>query len=504
MANSDKRQAALDAVQDILKARLASAMGQAGMPKMPGMGGEIDLDIDPELDTPEANSPQGGGNVEINDPDDVLGQKKNKQKQQSQSGGSQQQKQKQSGSSGQENSGGSSGGDSGDEGDEDDEGDTRDEGDEGNTGDTQSDKSSKGKNSSSKQSRNSSSSGNDSGDENGEDGKPEQLKKSDEYVKDWNDAIDKFDNDETSDEELDQQLKDKGNSKGTKDAVSAIKASRIRKLEIDPSTDERLKMPKNSEIKQFDDSDDENEETEVERQTRVDKIQQEFNDAEQVQKDLQDIETDIAIKKGDAMRAQKKEIDRVTKKGQLMDFKNFGVDLFKAVKSQLTQSKTPDDSYDRVNPTYAGSDLLMPGQAYNDKYEKPVINVYFDQSGSWGEGEIKKGIDALSSVRRFEAQHKIKINLFYFADHLHDNPREARWEGGTGGFDEVVKHARDSGANNVIILTDSDIERQTNWSRTPRVQVKGCVWYLWKNGSRSITAPEYLSGLRDTYQYNLQ
>ena len=32
MANSDKRQAALDAVQDILKARLASTMGQAGMP----------------------------------------------------------------------------------------------------------------------------------------------------------------------------------------------------------------------------------------------------------------------------------------------------------------------------------------------------------------------------------------------------------------------------------------------------------------------------------------
>ena len=50
MANSDKRQAALDAVQDILKARLASAMGQAGMPEMPGMGGEIDLDIDLSFD----------------------------------------------------------------------------------------------------------------------------------------------------------------------------------------------------------------------------------------------------------------------------------------------------------------------------------------------------------------------------------------------------------------------------------------------------------------------
>lgn len=499
MANSDKRQAALDAVQDILKARLASAMGQAGMPGGMGQGGEHDVDVDPELNTPEATGPQGSSNIEINDPDDVLGQKKNRQQQQLQSGGSQKQQQKQSDSSGSGNSNGSSGGDSGDDESED----------SGDSGSSQGGSSKGGKNKGSKQSSGSSSGGDAEDDEadegkDGENEKPEQLRKSDEYVKDWNDAIDKFDNDETSDSELDKQIKDKDNSKGTKEACAAIKSSRIRKLEIDPSTDERLKMPKNSEVKQFDDSDDEGEETEAERQTRVDKIQKEFDDAEQVQKDLQDIETDIAIKKGDAMRAQKKEIDRVARKGQLMDFQNFGVDLFKSVKSQLAQSRTPDDSYERVNPIYAGSDLLMPGQQYNDKYEKPVINVYFDQSGSWGEGEIKKGIDALSSIRRFEAQHKIKINLFYFADHLHDKAQDARWEGGTSGFDEVVKHVRDSGANNVIILTDSDIEHQTRWNRTPKVQVKGCVWYLWKNGSRSITAPEYLSGLRDTYQYNLQ
>lgn len=220
-------------------------------------------------------------------------------------------------------------------------------------------------------------------------------------------------------------------------------------------------MPKNSESKTFDDEDEEGE-SEDEQSARVNKIQQDFNDTTQVQKDLQDIETDIAIKKGDAMRAKSKELDRIARKGQLMDFKNFGVDLFKAINSQLKQSNTPEDSYSRINPTYAGSDLLMPGQAYNDKYEKPVINVYFDQSGSWGTADVQKGIDALSSIRRFETQHKIKINLFYFADHLHDNQRDALYEGSTHGFGEVVRHVRDSGANNVIILTDSDVEHQTN------------------------------------------
>ena len=501
MANSDKRQAALDAVQDILKARLAGQMGGMGGQ---GQGGEFDIDIDPDLDIPEANLPgSNGGNMEINDPDGVLDKKKQQKKQQ----------QKQS------DGGGQGGGSSDNENKEDDFGDNK--GDNKDQDGQSGKQSAKGSNKSGKQSgggsSGESSNGNDeAGDEEGsgsssdkednenhddKDGMGNSLKKSDEYVKDWNDAIDKYDNDETSDEELESQMSDSKNPQGKKDACAAIRTSRDRKLEIDPSMDKRLKMPKNSEEKAFEDSDDD--ETEEERQSRVDKINKELNDTAQVQKDLQDIETDIAIKKGDTMRAKQKEIDKVARKGQLMDFKDFGVDIFKTIKSQLAQAKTPDDSYNRPNPTYAGSDLLMPGQEYNDKYEKPVINVYFDQSGSWGESDIKKGIDALSSIRRFEVQKKIKINLFYFADHLHDNPRDAQWEGGTSGFDEVVKHVRDSGANNVIILTDSDIEHQTDWHRTPKVQVKGCVWYLWKRGSRSWRAPEYLSGLRDTYQYNL-
>jgi hypothetical protein len=56
---------------------------------------------------------------------------------------------------------------------------------------------------------------------------------------------------------------------------------------------------------------------------------------------------------------------------------------------------------------------------------------------------------------------------------------------------------------NAIILTDSDIQGQTDWSQQPTVSIPGCVWYLWKSGSRSRSAPKHLKGARGTFQYEL-
>ena len=172
MANSDKRQAALDAVQDILKAKRAAA---AGMPEMAGIGGqgaEVDIDIDPGVDMPEVNIPQGGGNVEINDPGDVLGQmkKRRKQQQQPQPG----QPGASSGGKGEEGEEGYPGSGSG-------EGDYPDSGEEGGY-----QRPGTGENGGGHYSPGGKSDGGKSGgpQQPGVDDRPEQLKKSDEYVKD--------------------------------------------------------------------------------------------------------------------------------------------------------------------------------------------------------------------------------------------------------------------------------------------------------------------------------
>jgi hypothetical protein len=52
-------------------------------------------------------------------------------------------------------------------------------------------------------------------------------------------------------------------------------------------------------------------------------------------------------------------------------------------------------------------------------------------------------------------------------------------------------------------MSDSDIEGQTYWSNVPATEVPGCVWYLWKQGSRSRSAVTHLFGAEGTFQYNL-
>ena len=81
----------------------------------------------------------------------------------------------------------------------------------------------------------------------------------------------------------------------------------------------------------------------------------------------------------------------------------------------------------------------------------------------------------------------------------------ARKEGTTYGFPKILEHLANPAnkATNAIIITDNDVERMTYWQNCTPVELQGCVWFLWKNGSTSRRAPKYLKGRRGTYQYNL-
>ena len=248
------------------------------------------------------------------------------------------------------------------------------------------------------------------------------------------------------------------------------------------------------------------EETPQERADRIARI----NDPTDIASDLADIQQDTALRNAEIARknAKRNAVDDLVNGvsgGNLSDFASFSADLFKAISSQVRQAKHKSDTYRRPNPSYAGTDYLMPGRDYLDKKQVPVIGVYFDQSGSWGAADIKRGIEAIACLAQFEKQRKLKIKLFFFADHLHDNPAACKREGGTHGFPEVLAHINNPAnkIQNAIILTDSDVQGQTNWANQPNVAVPGCVWYLWKYGSRSKNAPKHLKGVRGTFQYEL-
>lgn len=247
-------------------------------------------------------------------------------------------------------------------------------------------------------------------------------------------------------------------------------------------------------------------ETPEEKANRIARI----NDPAGIDQDIEDIKVDTEIRNAEIARKNAKrnavgDLVNGVSGGSLNDFASFSADLFKAIASQVRQAKHKSDTYRRPNASYAGTDYLLPGKDYLDKKSVPVIGVYFDQSASWGKTEIKKGIEAIACLHQFEKQKKLKIKLFFFANHLYDNPEPCQHEGGTRGFPEVLAHINNPAnkIQNAIILTDSDIQRQTDWAKQPTVSVPGCVWFLWKSGSRSKNAPKHLKGVRGTFQYEL-
>ena len=164
-----------------------------------------------------------------------------------------------------------------------------------------------------------------------------------------------------------------------------------------------------------------------------------------------------------------------------------------------------EDDFRKYNPTYHNSDFLMPGQAYPDKRSIPIINVYFDMSGSWNFRDTEKGREALKFLDNLQTRKKLKYKLYYFANNIYDNPDSARKETGTHAFPKIIEHIQATRADNVVIFTDDDFDDQThNLDKLPYLKLKGGAWWLWRRGIRARRAFKHIQGSRpeNTFQYS--
>jgi hypothetical protein len=155
---------------------------------------------------------------------------------------------------------------------------------------------------------------------------------------------------------------------------------------------------------------------------------------------------------------------------------------------------------------------LQQGKRINELPNKkiPIIDFYFDQSGSWDEDDIKVGEKAVAALADMEEKGQIKINIYYFSNHVHTDAQSARNEGGTWAWNDIVKNVITTNATNVIIMTDSDMEDQWDlnsyWSgkqdKAAAYTVPGYVWYLWRGGSNAPRLPRDLKGRGGTQQFS--
>lgn len=199
------------------------------------------------------------------------------------------------------------------------------------------------------------------------------------------------------------------------------------------------------------------------------------------------MESKAAILKEKAVKASE-----VAKKYRDSPLTKFTESLTKFIRDELARGR--QDSWSHINKKYVYSGLLRPGSTWQGKNNVPLINVYFDRSGSWTKEKTEKGAQAIATLNKYVTRGEIKLKLYYFNTRVMDTD-----PGGHGGTDgqPIMDHIQQTKPNNVIILTDSDID-----DITTDVSVPGAVWMLFYKG-RSENLMEHLHGKKLTKYFDI-
>jgi hypothetical protein len=191
--------------------------------------------------------------------------------------------------------------------------------------------------------------------------------------------------------------------------------------------------------------------------------------------------------------------------------KDFEMDFHSAINNQIEMVRQEYQSYDEINTEYDSEDILMKADLVKELPAEaiPIVDVYFDVSGSWEDKHIKVGEAAIASVKVFEDQGDLVLNIFYFSNGVDNVSMEhcrALYGQGTCGWPDILQNIKATGAKNVLIMSDGDIERLNGQGYGAAdhgsLTVEGCVWYLWKDGESSPTCLKKLHGRQGTSQFS--
>ena len=227
-------------------------------------------------------------------------------------------------------------------------------------------------------------------------------------------------------------------------------------------------------------------EEQAERAERIAKIKRALSDLTKAEEAKR--ESTSSIIKEKAVKAEKN-----LNKYRQSSLTRFTESLNKFIRDQIARARNA--SWSHINKKYVYSGLLRPGTSSSARGNVPLINVYFDRSGSWDSDKTEKGKQAISTLNKYVTRGEIVLKLYYFNDKILDVDPGGR--GGTYG-EPIMEHIRQTKPNNVIVLTDSDISD----IRTP-VQVPGAVWLLWYGG-KSENLAKNLSGKQLTKEFRIE
>lgn len=169
----------------------------------------------------------------------------------------------------------------------------------------------------------------------------------------------------------------------------------------------------------------------------------------------------------------------------------FRISLNHFIANQIDEGEVR--SYAILHPSYEDSGFIIPGRSQHGDVPIPLINVYWDVSGSFSDPAKTEGArKAIGTIDKYVKRGLIAVRYYYFADEVASDPEAAG--GGTNG-DAVIDHINKTKPMNVIVITDSDVDNTFNYAT-----VKGAVWVLFYD----YDAPKFmkhLQGKKETKAY---
>ena len=231
------------------------------------------------------------------------------------------------------------------------------------------------------------------------------------------------------------------------------------------------------------------------------------NDA--VYKDLMN-ETERHVYQDRAKRnsIKKKAEQEANKYNASKGVQDFVLDLNRLIKREV--KKINSTSWGKINKKMDGTGVMKPGKTKKKNPEVPRLFVYFDQSGSWGPSDIEIGIKAIETLNTYVKKNQLIVELYYFADNVHDNSAAARNEGGTGAGKKLIEHIKANKPDNVCVMTDDDFDwyigkggyyNDSDISQAPTTIVPGGVFLMFRNGEVSKGLVDKLRGRKLTKIY---
>lgn len=164
----------------------------------------------------------------------------------------------------------------------------------------------------------------------------------------------------------------------------------------------------------------------------------------------------------------------------------FSVSLNNFIANELAYNR--GGTWKKFNKNYISQGIIKKGITSRSSGKVPLINVYFDRSGSFYgcPDKTRDAENAISTLNKYVKQGKLLINLYYASTDVFQDREEAESMGGGMDSDPVIEHIKATKPDNVIILTDSD----SNYGYET-AEVPGAVWFLFYDSD----APDFVKRL---------